>query len=334
MKLDNERPSDNIEDRRGQGGGGGFGFPRGGGGGGFQIPMGGGGRGLSLQTIILLVAVYLIAKFVFGIDLIQMITGNGQLQPPGQQQSETQLPSPGGQSTTQNNQTQSGQQTGQQQTTDVTGDAGKDFVARVLGSTERVWTQKFQAMGRQYQKPTLVLFNGFVQSACGMAQSAMGPFYCPGDNKVYIDLSFYQDMKNKLGAPGDFAQAYVIAHEVGHHIQNLLGIAAKVSQARAQASEAEANNLSVRMELQADCFAGVWAKTADDSAKILEQGDIEEGLNAAAAIGDDRLQRRSQGYVVPESFTHGSSEQRVRWFKRGMDTGDMNSCDTFGTDQL
>ena len=332
MRLDNERPSDNIEDRRGQGGG--FGFPRGGGGG-FQIPMGRGGGGISLQTIILLVAVYLIAKFVFGVDLIQMITGNGQLQPPGQEQSETQLPSPGGQSTTQNNQTTgSGQQTGQQQTTDVTGDAGKDFVARVLGSTERVWTDKFQKMGRQYQKPTLVLFNGFVQSACGMAQSAMGPFYCPGDQKVYIDLSFYQDMKNKLGAPGDFAQAYVIAHEVGHHIQNLLGIAAKVQQARTQSSQADANALSVRMELQADCLAGVWAKTANDTNRILEEGDIEEGLNAAAAIGDDRLQRRSQGYVVPESFTHGSSEQRVRWFKQGMQTGDMNSCDTFGTNQL
>jgi uncharacterized protein len=314
MKLDNERPSDNIEDRRGEGGG--FGFPRGGGGG-FQIPMGGGGRGLSLQTVILLVAIYLIAKFVFGVDLIQMITGGDQLQPPGQQQSETQLPSPGG-----------------QQQTDVTGDAGKDFVARVLGSTERVWTDKFQQMGRQYQKPTLVLFNGFVQSACGMAQSAMGPFYCPGDQKVYIDLSFYQDLKNKLGAPGDFAQAYVIAHEVGHHIQNLLGIADKVTQERMQASKEQANDLSVRMELQADCLAGVWAKSANDTKQILEQGDVEEGLNAAAAIGDDRLQKRSQGYVVPESFTHGSSEQRVRWFKRGMDSGDMNSCDTFGTQQL
>jgi predicted metalloprotease len=289
MKLDNERPSDNIEDRRGQGGG--FGFPRGGRGG-FQIPMGRGGGGISLQTIILLIAVYLIAKFVFGVDLIQVLTGNGQLQPPpGQEQSETQLPSPGGQSTTQNN----------QQTTDVTGDAGKDFVARVLGSTERVWTQKFQQANRQYQKPTLVLFSGFVQSACGMAQAAMGPFYCPGDNKVYIDLSFYQDMKNKLGAPGDFAQAYVIAHEVGHHIQNLLGIAAAVTQKRMQSSQAEGNNLSVRMELQADCFAGVWAKTANDTNQILEEGDIEEGLNAASAIGDDRLQRRSQGYVVPES---------------------------------
>jgi predicted metalloprotease len=333
MRLDNEKPSDNIEDRRGQGGG--FGFPRGGGGGGFQIPMGRGGGGMSLQTIILLVAVYLIAKFVFGVDLIQVITGNGQLQPPpGQEQSDTQVPPPGGQ-TTQNNQNTGGeQQTGQQQTTDVTGDAGKDFVARVLGSTERVWTQKFQEQGKQYQKPTLVLFNGFVQSACGMAQSAMGPFYCPGDRKVYIDLSFYQDMKNKLGAPGDFAQAYVVAHEVGHHVQNLLGIADAVAQKRTQSSQTEANALSVRMELQADCFAGVWAKTANDTNKILEEGDIEEGLNAAAAIGDDRLQRRSQGYVVPESFTHGSSEQRVRWFKRGMQAGDMNSCDTFGTDQL
>jgi hypothetical protein len=295
--------------------------------------MGGGGRGLSLQTIILLVAVYLIAKFVFGIDLIQMISGGDQLQPPGQQQSETQQPSSGGQ-TTQNQQQQPTTPPAGQQQTDVTGDAGKDFVARVLGSTERVWTEKFQQMGRQYQKPTLVLFSGFVQSACGMAQSAMGPFYCPGDNKVYIDLSFYQDMKNKLGAPGDFAQAYVIAHEVGHHIQNQLGIAAKVTQARTQASAAEANLLSVRMELQADCLAGVWARSANDSKQILEQGDIEEGLNAAAAIGDDRLQKRSQGYVVPDTFTHGSSEQRVRWFKRGMETGDMNSCDTFGTDQL
>lgn len=329
MRLDNEKPSDNIEDRRGQGGG--FGFPRGGRGGGFQVPMGGGGRGFSLQTIILLVAVYLIAKFVFGVDLLQMITGgDGQVQPPGQQQSETQQPAPEGQSTTQTQQ----QAPSGQAKVDVTGDAGKDFVSRVLGSTERVWTQKFQEMGRQYQKPTLVLFNGFVQSACGMAQSAMGPFYCPGDNKVYIDLSFYQDMKNKLGAPGDFAQAYVIAHEVGHHIQNQLGIAAKVTQARAQAPEAEANSLSVRMELQADCFAGVWAKAANDTNNILEEGDIEEGLNAAAAIGDDRLQRRSQGYVVPESFTHGSSEQRVRWFKRGLQTGDIKSCDAFGTDQL
>ena len=167
-----------------------------------------------------------------------------------------------------------------------------------------------------------------------MAQSAMGPFYCPKDSKVYIDLSFYQDMKNKLGAPGDFAQAYVVAHEVGHHLQNVFGIADKVMQRRMQLPEAEANQLSVMMELQADCFAGVWARKADDSRKIIEEGDVEEGLNAASAIGDDRLQKKSQGYVVPESFTHGSSEQRVRWFRRGLDTGDLANCDTFSAQQL
>jgi predicted metalloprotease len=162
----------------------------------------------------------------------------------------------------------------------------------------------------------------------------MGPFYCPRDHKVYIDLSFYQDMKTKLGAPGDFAQAYVIAHEVGHHVQNLLGLADKVTQTRMRASEEESNALSVRMELQADCFAGIWAKEADATAHILEQGDVEEGLNAAAAIGDDRLQKRSQGYVVPDSFTHGSSEQRVRWFKKGLAATDLRDCDTFGADKL
>jgi predicted metalloprotease len=239
--------------------------------------------------------------------------------PQQQEQGQTQIPQPG-------------QTAGQQ--ADVTGDAGKDFVARVLGSTERVWTEEFQKMGRQYPAPKLVLFSGFVQSACGMAQSAMGPFYCPRDSKVYIDLSFYQDMKNKLGAPGDFAQAYVVAHEVGHHLQNVFGIADKVMQRRMQLPEAEANQLSVMMELQADCFAGVWARKADDSRNIIEEGDVEEGLNAASAIGDDRLQKRSQGYVVPESFTHGSSEQRVKWFKRGLDTGDLANCDTFSAQQL
>jgi uncharacterized protein len=210
-------------------------------------------------------------------------------------------------------------------------DAGKEFVARVLGSNNRVWGE---ILGSNYQKPKLVLFTGFVQSACGNAQSAMGPFYCPGDQKVYIDLSFYQDMKDKLGAPGDFAQAYVIAHEVGHHIQNLLGIADKVQQARMRASQADANALSVRMELQADCFAGIWAQEANASAKILEDGDIEEGLNAAAAIGDDRLQKKSQGYVVPESFTHGSSAQRVKWFKQGLSAKSLKDCDTFSASDL
>jgi predicted metalloprotease len=173
----------------------------------------------------------------------------------------------------------------------------------------------------------MVLFSGFVQSACGAAQSAMGPFYCPLDKKVYLDLSFFKDMQGRLGAGGDFAFAYVIAHEVGHHVQNLLGIAEKVTRARQQVSQSEGNQLSVRMELQADCLAGVWAR---DNRNILEQGDIEEGLNAANAIGDDRLQKQSQGYVVPDSFTHGSSAQRVQWFRRGIETGDMRQCDTFG----
>ena len=203
-----------------------------------------------------------------------------------------------------------------------------------MGSTERVWGGIFQQMGKQYEVAPLVLFNGFTRSGCGAAQSAMGPFYCPRDGKVYIDLSFYQDMKNKLGAPGDFAQAYVIAHEVGHHIQNLLGIADKVQQARMRASKADANALSVRMELQADCFSGIWAQEANARAKILEDGDIEEGLNPAAAIGDDRLQKRSQGYAVPDSFTHGTSEQRVRWFKKGMEAKSLKDCDTFSTDSL
>jgi predicted metalloprotease len=217
----------------------------------------------------------------------------------------------------------------------VNTDAGKDFIQRVLGSTERVWGSVFQQhLGKQYPAPKLVMFSGFVQSGCGTAQSAMGPFYCPLDQKVYIDLSFYQDMKNKLGAPGDFAQAYVIAHEVGHHIQNVFGIAEKVTNARARASQEEGNALQVRMELQADCLAGIWAKEADATAQILENGDIEEALNAAAAIGDDRLQKQSQGYVVPEAFTHGSSAQRVRWFKQGLQAQSLSDCDTFATDNL
>jgi predicted metalloprotease len=325
MRLDNERPSSNVEDRRGSGGG--FRFPGGGGGRRVNIPMGGGGRGFSLSTIIMLAIAYFALKLIFGVDLLDMFTGGSGL-PPSQQQTEYQIP--GGNTDVGN----AGQTGGGVTANDVTSDAGKDFVARVLGSTERIWRGIFQNMGQQYQEPNLVLFSGFVQSACGNAQAAMGPFYCPRDQKVYIDLSFYQDMKNKLGAPGDFAQAYVIAHEVGHHVQNLFGIAEKVTAARMRVSEEEGNALSVRMELQADCFAGIWAKEADATAQILEEGDIEEALNAAAAIGDDRLQKRSQGYVVPESFTHGSSEQRVRWFKIGFQATDIRTCDTFSTDQL
>jgi predicted metalloprotease len=327
MRLDNEQPSSNVEDRRGQGGG--FGFPGGGMGRRINIPIGGGGRGMSLSTVILLVIVYFAVKLLFGIDLLEVFTGGG-MPTPQQTQEDTQFPSPSGSTDVAN----SGDTGGGVNSTDVTTDAGKDFVARVLGSTERVWGGIFQSMGRQYEDPKLVLFSGYVQSACGMAQSAMGPFYCPRDHKVYIDLSFYQDMKNKLGAPGDFAQAYVIAHEVGHHVQNLLGIADKVTQARMRVSEEESYQLSVRMELQADCYAGIWAKEADATKHILEQGDIEEALNAASQIGDDRLQKRSQGYVVPESFTHGTSEQRVRWFKTGFQATDLRSCDTFTTSQL
>jgi uncharacterized protein len=189
-------------------------------------------------------------------------------------------------------------------------------------------------MGRQYQEPRLVLFSGAVQSACGFAEAAVGPFYCPGDKKVYIDLAFYRDLRDRLGAPGDFAQAYVIAHEIGHHVQNLLGIADRVRAAQGRRGQTEANAMQVRMELQADCFAGVWANNAQRTRQVLEAGDIEEGLNAASAIGDDRLQRQSQGRVVPESFTHGSSAQRVRWFKRGIESGDPGQCDTFAASKL
>jgi predicted metalloprotease len=208
------------------------------------------------------------------------------------------------------------------------------FVAVVLADTEDTWNELFRGAGRLYREPTLVLFSGAVESACGFAQAAVGPFYCPPDQKVYIDLTFYSDLQSRFRAPGDFAQAYVIAHEVGHHVQALLGISDTVQRKRTQVSEIEANQLSVRQELQADCFAGIWAHHADRTRALLEQGDIEEGLGAASAIGDDRLQKESQGYVIPESFTHGSSEQRVRWFKRGYDTGDVRQCDTFGEARL
>jgi predicted metalloprotease len=210
----------------------------------------------------------------------------------------------------------------------------RDFVSVILADTEDTWAELFRQMGRQYQPPHLVLFSGAIKSACGFAEAAVGPFYCPGDRKVYIDLSFYRDLRDKIGAPGDFAQAYVIAHEVGHHVQNLLGIAGRIQEAQGKRSRTDANALQVKMELQADCLAGVWANNAQRSRQILESGDIEEGLNAAAAIGDDRLQRQAQGRVVPESFTHGSSAQRVRWFKRGIETGDPGQCDTFAAAKL
>jgi uncharacterized protein len=209
-----------------------------------------------------------------------------------------------------------------------------DFTSVVLADTEDTWNVLFQKMGRTYQEPKLVLFTGAVQSACGFAQAAVGPFYCPGDQKVYIDLSFYRDLKTQHQAPGDFAQAYVVAHEIGHHVQTLLGISQQVQAAKQRMSEAQGNQLSVRQELQADCLAGVWAHHGQKERQILEEGDIEEALNAASSIGDDRLQQQARGYISPESFTHGSSEQRVRWLTRGIKTGDIKQCNTFEAAQL
>jgi uncharacterized protein len=204
-----------------------------------------------------------------------------------------------------------------------------DFVSVVLADTEDTWTAIFQEEGGLYERPKLVLFSGTVQSACGYAQSATGPFYCPADRKVYIDLGFYKELKQNLHAPGDFAQAYVISHEIGHHVQNLLGISGKVQARRADLSGADYNKLSVKLELQADCFAGVWAYHADRVRQILEPGDVEEALNAASMIGDDTLQKKSRGYVVPDSFTHGTSKQRVQWFRQGLNSGDIRRCNTF-----
>ena len=295
VRLDNEQESRNVEDRRG----------RGGAGGGMGRGVAGGGIGI--------VVIALIAMF-FGVDPSVVLQGTQQAQPPATRFDQRdpraqQKPAPGE-------------------------DQMRDFITRVLGSTETTWGRIFQAGGRNYPEPKLVLFTGSVQSACGFAQAASGPFYCGADQKVYIDLAFYRDLRERFKAPGDFAQAYVIAHEVGHHIQNVLGIMQRVQQAQQRAGEREANSLSVRLELQADCFAGIWAHHANRERRILDEGDIEEGMNAATQIGDDRIQLRTKGYVVPEGFTHGSGEQRVRWFRRGLEAGDMKQCDTFNTRQL
>jgi len=208
------------------------------------------------------------------------------------------------------------------------------FVSMVLGDTEETWKDIFARSGKRYEEPKLVLFSGATPSACGLGQAAMGPFYCPADRRVYIDLAFYDDLRQRFRAPGDFAQAYVIAHEVGHHVQNLLGISGQVHAQQQRLGESQANQLSVRLELQADCFAGVWAHHAHRARQVLEQGDVEEGLNAASAIGDDRLQRQSGGRVSPDSFTHGSSAQRVQWFRRGLESGEVTDCNTFETRKL
>lgn len=263
--------------------------------------MGGGGKALGGGIGIIVVVLGLL----FGKDLTGLV---GQM-PIGAQQQEVQKGSPT--------------------------DAGGKFVDGVLESTNQVWEQQFNAMNSTYEKPVLVLFDNMVQSACGNASSAVGPFYCPGDHKVYIDLTFYKELKDRFGASGDFAQAYVIAHEVGHHVQNLLGISAKMDRYRSQLSEKEYNKLSVKLELQADFFAGLWAHHAQNLKDFkLEAGDIEEALNAANAIGDDKLQKQAQGEVVPDAFTHGTSQQRMYWFKKGFETGDMNQGDTFNSSEL
>jgi uncharacterized protein len=308
-----DRESENVEDRRGSGGG----FPRGGfPGGGIRIPLGGGG--FSFGTIILIGIVCL----MLGINPLTLLTGGGLEIPnmprPDRQGAPRDMPGLPG-----------------ERGVEDSSDEKAQFIRRVLADTEDVWDQIFKGAGRQYRKPALVLFTGATRTACGTGQSAMGPFYCPADQKVYIDLSFYDDLKRRFRAPGDFAQAYVIAHEIGHHVQALLGIADRVQALKQSArSEGQANQLQVRMELQADCFAGVWASLNHQMKNRLQPGDIESGLTAAAAIGDDRLQKQAQGYAVPESFTHGSSEQRVRWFKRGLDTGQTQSCDTFNAPNL
>jgi predicted metalloprotease len=297
MKWEGDRQSDNVEDRRDDGGGGGGG---GGGRGAF------GGRSIGLGSVV----IALVAGWIFGINpltLLGLLSGGGQQAPTAQSAPAARPPA---------------------------SDREAAFVATVLADTEDVWREQFEAQGGTYRDPKLVLFRGSTPTACGRGQAAMGPFYCPGDQKVYIDLAFYETLRTQLGAPGDFAQAYVIAHEVGHHVQNLLGISEKLDAQRGKISGARMNALSVRLELQADCFAGVWAFHANRMRQVLQQGDIEEALNAAAQIGDDKLQRQSQGTVRPESFTHGSSAQRVGWFKRGINAGRMDDCNTFDVRSL
>lgn len=288
MRWEGNRESENVEDRRG-------------GGGGFSI----GGGTLSIGSVVIAV----VASLIFGVDpgtVLSLLSGGGA---PTMQAQAPARPPPASDETAR-------------------------FVSTVLADTEDTWGQIFREGGASYRQPRLVLFTGQTPTACGMGQTATGPFYCPGDQKVYIDLSFFRLMRQRFHVAGEFAQAYVIAHEVGHHVQNLMGIMQKVDQARRGASEREANALSVRLELQADCFAGVWARNADQARGILESGDVETALNAATAIGDDALQKQAQGYVVPDSFTHGSSAQRVRWFKRGLDSGKVSACNTFQARQL
>ena len=286
------RQSDNVEDRRGEGGG--------------PMSIGRVGMGGGLGMIVLV-----LAAAYFGIDPSVLLQGMGGLV-----------------------QDQGPSVTTEQRQPSAVDDEMKQFMSVVLADTEDTWGALFEQSGKRYVEPKLVLYTGGTSTACGFGQAAMGPFYCPPDQHVYIDLAFYDELRQRFGAPGDFAQAYVLAHEIGHHVQNLLGISDKVQAARQRADETEANALSVRLELQADCFAGLWAYHANRSRQILESGDVEEALKAASAIGDDRLQRQSRGYVTPDSFTHGSSAQRTRWFRRGLESGKSSSCDTFSAASL
>jgi len=309
MRWRTGRRSDNIEDRRGMSS---RRAPSGSMYRGRGMPVGrrtAAGGGLGLLVVVVL-------AMVLGVDPQVLLQGDGQgpYESPG---STGQMPG-----------TAAGGLSKARQ------DELADFVSVVLADTEDTWSTIFRAAGAAYREPRLVLYTDHVRSACGMSSAAMGPFYCPADEKVYIDLSFYDELKNRYRAPGDFAQAYVIAHEIGHHVQNLLGTSDQVSRARRALGRSESNRLSVMLELQADCYAGVWANHAQQARQILEQGDIQEGLNAAAQIGDDRMQRRSGGFVMPDSFTHGSSEQRARWFRKGLATGDLGACDTFGAEAL
>ena len=325
---DQDRESKNVEDRRGQGGGmgGGFGFP---GGRGIQIPIGG---GMSLTTMLVIGAIMLL----FGLNPLDLLRGGSPgafpevPQMPRSEQRPTQ--------TTQRNPFEiPGLPGGGQGQAPGRVPAGQDemgtFIKRVLADTEDVWSRVFQSFGKTYKEPRLVLFSRATQTACGVGQSAMGPFYCPLDQKIYVDLVFYEELKRRFQAPGDFAQAYVIAHEVGHHVQTILGIADKVQELKSRHPRS-ANQIQVRMELQADCLAGVWANLNHQLNNRLQPGDIEEGLNAASAIGDDMIQRKTQGHVVPDAFTHGSSAQRVRWFKKGFESGKMQVCDTFNAEDV
>lgn len=334
MRWRDREGSRNIEDHRGRGGGR-FGFPLPGGRGRNVRMPGSRGGGISLWTILILLAfMYFTGKCDPGLILRELTKGQGQLPQTQERQAPKidiePLPDTGRDFRTSPESNLNAPKPKSAGATDALG----RFTSVVLRETELVWHRIFRQMGRSYKEPKLRLFENYTQSACGPGMRAMGPFYCPLDQKVYVDLSFYSQLKRQFGAPGDFAQAYVIAHEVGHHVQTLLGITSKVQRRKSQISKRQSNALQVQMELQADCFAGLWARHADATRQILEDGDLNEALNAAAKIGDDNIQRQTQGRVTPDAFTHGTSAQRQRWFKRGFDTGNMQSCDTFNADRL